>query len=455
MNNNDKFIRDLNDSQDFDERLSELLANPGSSDDELAQLIGAVHDIQPPASFVAELDARLQARVTRRRNVSRVLRYSAAVAAAVLVFVAAVVLLNGDNEPHGTVENTSVVVQSTATAQLQATNPPPTLGPPATQVALEFTTTPVETAMASLSTATNLPTGTPTTSPTTTPLPSSTPELEATSLPMTATPALSATAQAVGTEAMTATPAGGIVVSTQAHATQTINMTRIIDDNAAFDDYINYRATVDDVVGLDVQPRFIIQVNSELGTPVPGAIINIANVQLRTNIDGAAYFFPEAWGLDEPAYATTIQDGDDVAGLVLETDDEAVEVTLDSVQVTMPLDVALWVNEPSLRLTVEDIRIPGADIRIVEDLDELTETPQLIILIAESSPQPVEDYPEFLLDLSGTKIQTLAAASSLDRETEFIWRQIAQFTGGRFIAYDPPFVLRDLITNLIEEELPR
>ncbi|MCI0713751.1 MAG: hypothetical protein L0154_26570 [Chloroflexi bacterium] len=464
MNNDDKFIRDLNDSQDFDERLTELLANPGSSGDELAQLIGAVQDIQPPADFVAQLDAQLQARVARLRNVSRVLRYSVAVAAAVLVFVMVIVPFYGRLVPAGVAEYTSVADEPTATPQLEATNLAI-----ATQVAVEFTATPVETAMAALSTATPFPsdtstalaTRTPTTSPTTTPLPSPTPEFEATSLPMTATLALSATAQTVGTEAMTATPAGGIVLSTpmslptQGRATQTINLTRIIDDNAAFDDYIDYRATVDDVAGLDVEPRFIIQVNSAQGTPVPGAVINIADVELRTNIDGVVYFFPEAWGLDEPAYVTTIQDGDDVAGLLLGTDDETVEVTLDSVQAVMPLDVALWVNEPSLRSTVEGISIPGADIRIIENLDELTETPQLIILIAGSSPESVEDYPEFLLDLPGVKIQTLAAAVGLDRETEFIWRQIAQFTGGRFIAYDPLFVLRDLITNLIEEELPR
>ena len=294
-----------------------------------------------------------------------------------------------------------------------------------------------------------------------------------------------------------------------------------VDDNAKWDEYLNYRRQYSGapILPVDVSERHQIWVQDPTGFPVLGAKVQVlANGQvvqtLRTTSDGRVYFFPRALPANQQAgeYLLRAEFGGQTSELVLASggannlwtishptgNDPQTAVT--NLDVLFLIDTTGSMADEIYQLTANvqsiarritslpqpvnvrygmtvyrdrgdeyttrtfeftpDIDFFEAGLRQVtasgggdypEDLNEglhkaihvpewrVEETVSLIFLIADAPPQLgyTDQETNYALEMvkaaeRGIKIYAIAS-SGTDAQAEYVFRQLAQYTGGKFL----------------------
>jgi uncharacterized protein YegL len=331
-----------------------------------------------------------------------------------------------------------------------------------------------------------------------------------------------------------------------------------VDDNANWDDYVQYLRGYQgaSIIPVDVSERHQIWVQDSQGNPVLGALIEVEAdgqpiTRLRTHSDGRAYFFPRAYvngsedyivsvtannqtetfaipaGSSQREWVVTHAGADrlqrpqvrldvlflmDATGSMadeinqLKENIRAISARIDALPsqpdvrfgmvtyrdrgdqyVTQVTDFTPDVEE--FAAVLNQVRADGGG-DYPEDLNEalsqaihrpewrVGETVSLIFLVADAPPHldygQQNDYADEMLQAAARGIKIYPIASSgLDEQGEYIFRQLAQTTGGRFMfltygAEGPGSTgtetnfdvedytvssLDDLVVRVVEEEL--
>ncbi|WP_171074836.1 vWA domain-containing protein [Nonomuraea basaltis] len=269
-----------------------------------------------------------------------------------------------------------------------------------------------------------------------------------------------------------------------------------VDDNAAFAAYLDYQKkfAADDqqVRGADVSRRRIVTVTDRDGRPLSGATVQAGDQTARTYADGRALIFGDgritvsyggataaATG-DAPKVKlpltrlegraklqvlflidTTGSMGDEIGRLTASVDSVASRIAKLPAEPELKLGMTLYRDKGDEYVTrttdftadVETFREQLAEVRAEgggdtpEDLNaalaEALAKPawhedavKLVFLIADAPPHLDYDGPDYLTEARraaerGIKIEPIAS-SGLDAQGEYIYRQLAQLTMGRF-----------------------
>ena len=245
---------------------------------------------------------------------------------------------------------------------------------------------------------------------------------------------------------------------------------------------------------IDPRGRIVVTVTGEGGLPVAGAEVLVAagqlGVGLRTTADGTVRFHPEAYELGDGPFtvstggvSTTTERGESVALDVLflldstgSMEDEIyqLKITIDEVahrihqlpgDVDVRLGMTLYRDEGDEFLNrtfdftpdIGDfsealsavVALDGGD--YPEALDEAlaaalsrpswrsaADTVQLVFLVADAPPQILRQVPvpytDSIRDAARRGIKIFPVSSSgTDDQAEFVFRQLAQFTGARYV----------------------
>jgi len=267
-----------------------------------------------------------------------------------------------------------------------------------------------------------------------------------------------------------------------------------VDDNAEWDDYLLYRQRFTEsgilVHDLDVSERHIIRVTDSDGHPILGAVVTISDAdgrdlsQLQTTSDGRVLFFPkaidggQAQGYFIQARSATDPVRLDVLFLIDATGSMSDEIQqLKDNMISVSERIHALPSAPNVRFGMTIYRDRGdlfvsrtfdftSDIQAFTDelaqviaegggdypesmneglhsalhLPEwrVEETVSLIFLIADAPPHldysQDYDYAQEIFNATedGIKIFPLAS-SGLDDQGEYIFRQLAQMTAGKFL----------------------
>ena len=301
-----------------------------------------------------------------------------------------------------------------------------------------------------------------------------------------------------------------------AQTQQAVVTAGMVDDNAAFSEYLAYRERTQSQVAYrerDVRERYLLEVNDAQGRGVPDAEVavqaaNGATTWLRTDAGGKGWIHPDAFDHKHSSfYDVTVRQGGYQARAVLQRGQKsAVEVQLTAARQPSraKLDLVFLVDatgsmgdeidklKSSLRsITDEVARLPshpdlclglvayrdrgdeffvrshdltndvnafqgvlnalqaaaGGDEpeAMNEALHEAVhhiswrgeQTTRLVVLVADAPPHLDYGGPQYDDDMmaalgKGIKLMSVGA-SGLNKQGEYIQRQMAQYTGGRFI----------------------
>jgi Mg-chelatase subunit ChlD len=269
-----------------------------------------------------------------------------------------------------------------------------------------------------------------------------------------------------------------------------------VDDNAAFAAYLDYRkkfaAGGQQVRDADVSGRRIVTVTDQDGRPLFGATVQAGDQTARTYADGRALIFGDSritvsYGGATAAAAgdmpkvklpltrpegraklqvlflidTTGSMGDEIDRLTTSVDSVAARIATLSAEPEVEFGMTLYRDKGDEYLTrttdftseVGTFREQLAEVRAdgggdtPEDLNaalaEALAEPawredavKLVFLIADAPPHLDYDGPDYLTEAHraaehGIKIEPIAS-SGLDAQGEYIYRQLAQLTMGRF-----------------------
>lgn len=164
-----------------------------------------------------------------------------------------------------------------------------------------------------------------------------------------------------------------------------------IDDNALFDDFLEYAEDALDAIGvepavhwLDVSRRHLITVRDAAGATVPDATVSIRDAAGapvtwgRTRADGRFAFFPRALDSDLAQYIVEVNHGG-LEGRGAVGDDEAVEIALDGLRPEadrLKIDVA-FVIDATGSMSEEIDRIKQTITDIAARVSEAEQAPDL------------------------------------------------------------------------------
>jgi hypothetical protein len=240
-----------------------------------------------------------------------------------------------------------------------------------------------------------------------------------------------------------------------------------VDDNEQWDDYLLYRIRFAEwgvpIREIDITERHILRVSTDQGLPVLGARISIFNDQgskvadLMTTSDGQALFFPMA--SEDPNsqnYDATIEKDGQIADLIIDRELREHEVTLEANSASDPvrLDVHFLIDATG-SMSDEIYQLKENMILISECIHD---TVSLIFLIADAPPHldygNDYDYAEEIFEATERGVKIFPVASSgLDDQGEYIFRQLAQISGGKFLflTYGPQGGPGDETTHHVED----
>ncbi|MFI7134159.1 VWA domain-containing protein [Nonomuraea sp. NPDC050153] len=269
-----------------------------------------------------------------------------------------------------------------------------------------------------------------------------------------------------------------------------------VDDNAAFTAYLDYRKKFADadqqVHDTDVTGRRIVTVTDQGGRPLFGATVQAGDQQARTYADGRALVFgdgritvsyggatatatgdapkvklpvtrPEGRARLQVLFLidTTGSMGDEIGRLTAGVDSVAARIAKLPAGPQLELGMTLYRDKGDDYVTrttdftadVGTFRAQLAEVRAAgggdtpEDLNAALaealakpswrqEAVKLVFLVADAPPHLDYDGPDYLTEARraaerGIKIEPIAS-SGLDDQGEYIYRQLAQLTMGRF-----------------------
>ena len=302
----------------------------------------------------------------------------------------------------------------------------------------------------------------------------------------------------------------------QTQAQQAVVTAGMVDDNAAFSEYLAYRERTQSQLAYrerDVRERYLLEVNDAQGRGVPDAEVavqaaNGAATWLRTDAAGKGWIHPDAFDPRHSSfYDVTVRQGGYQASAVLQRGQKsAVEVQLTAARLPAraKLDLVFLVDatgsmgdeidklKSSLRSITDEVsRLPshpdlclglvayrdrgdaffvrshdltndmnafqgvlnalqaaaGGDEpeALSEALHEAVhhiswrgdQTTRLVVLLADAPPHLDYGGPQYddgMMAALGKGIKLMSVgASGLNKQGEYIQRQMAQYTGGRFI----------------------